>query len=261
MSGSGASAGSGSGSGSGSSSVSMPESEYDFEIILEEGSPDLEYLRRESGLLRELGETTPLTLSEDILFGSEPNSVKKKHWEDFVDIFFPYLTRNPYFIYNPRTNSISVNPVRGTTNSLKERLDFFMVRKPATMLDFARDQARMQLNKGMVGVSIRTISRRPRGVVAQAPQNWNAASYAGTESTGFGSQQTNESGDNVRLGYANSQEEETLGKLPHGSEHFDPYRKGRRTANRRTRRNTTRHNRRATRRNRRMAKTRRTNRK
>jgi len=149
---------------------------YPVEIILEDGSEELEFLTKHSGLLKELEEIeTPIRLNADILFGGDQSK-----WKAFVDVFFPGVSENPYFGY--KNGKTFVRPERGTKENLRELVDFFLVDTPETMMNFARKQATKQLNAPSVtaarGVGIRRPGRGARQFMARqarfAPRgHWN----------------------------------------------------------------------------------------
>ena len=129
---------------------------YPESITLNPGSDEYKLLFKHSQLFQELVdiEQGPIELSADFLFAGDQTK-----WQDFVDIFFPELGVKLYF--GKKNNNIYVLPNRGNKESLKEILDFLMVDSPDTMMDFAKAQARKQMNiSGLLtvpkGVGIRT---------------------------------------------------------------------------------------------------------
>lgn len=119
----------------------MATREYPETIVLEPGSEEYDLLVGHSDLIDSLSDDIggPLELSADLMFQGDTEK-----WKNFVDIFFPGLSGNPYFGF--KKNAIFVLDERGGKEGLKDMLDFMMVDTPNTMMNFARQQARKQLN-------------------------------------------------------------------------------------------------------------------
>ena len=150
--------------------------DYPVSITLEPESEEYEFLTKHSDLITELKDFGPnIELSADILFGGD-----QEKWHTFVDVFFPEMAIQKYFGF--KNGKAYVLPQRGTKDKLEDMLDFFMVRqtpgnsKPRNvireeMLNFARSQARKQINAPPVVVAARPRVRRPgRGARAFAAQ-------------------------------------------------------------------------------------------
>ena len=116
-------------------------SRYPEVISLSPDSAEYKLLLKHSDLFKELVDIDagPLELSADLLFGGDETK-----WKDFVDIFFPELGGGAYFGFNK--NRIYVLSERGGTEGLTDILDYLMVNTPATMMNFAKSQARKQIN-------------------------------------------------------------------------------------------------------------------
>ena len=111
---------------------------YPDEIIVELGSPEYEALSHSEffrTLAENYSENNEIKLSAKF-FGNE--------WPMFVDLFFPEMGYNPLFMF--RNGSIRVIPNRGTKEDLAKLMDFLLVDDTRTMMNFARKQARKQLN-------------------------------------------------------------------------------------------------------------------
>jgi hypothetical protein len=140
-------------------------SDYPEEIIMEPGSEEYDLLVGHSDLIDSLADVEaggPITLSADIMFQGD-----EKKWKDFVDIFFAGLSGKKYFGF--KNNSIYVLNERGGKAGLKNMLNFMMVDRPETMMNFAKSQARKQMNAPPITV--------PRGVGHVGPGQ-GARNYA-----------------------------------------------------------------------------------
>jgi len=150
--------------------------DYPVSITLEPESEEYEFLTSHSDLISELKDFGPnIELSADILFAGDEDK-----WHTFVDVFFPEMAIQKYFGF--KNGRAYVLPERGTKDKLEGMLDFFMVRQRQgnrrtrneiheEMLNFARAQAKKQINAPPVVVAAGPRVRRPgRGARAFAAQ-------------------------------------------------------------------------------------------
>ena len=111
---------------------------YPDEIIVVKGSPEYKVLSHSeffTTLAENWTKNNEVKLSSKF-FGDE--------WPMFVDLFFPEMGYNPLFMF--RNGSIQVIPNRGKKEDLAKLMDFLLVDDEKTMMNFARNQARKQLN-------------------------------------------------------------------------------------------------------------------
>jgi hypothetical protein len=151
----------------------MSTSNYPEEIVMEPGSEEYDLLVGHSDLIDSLADIEaggPITLSADIMFQGD-----QKKWKDFVDIFFAGVSGKKYFGY--KNNNVYVLNERGGKAGLTNMLEFMMVDRPETMMNFAREQARKQMNAPPVtvpmGVGIRTPGRGAREYAAAQQERLN----------------------------------------------------------------------------------------
>jgi len=178
---------------------------YPDEIIVVKGSPEYKVLSH-SEFFKTLAENwsknNEVTLTSDF-FGDK--------WPMFVDLFFPEMGYNPLFVFKNR--SIQVNPKHGTKEDLVKFMDFLMVDDEKTMMNFARNQARKQLNappntapRGK-GTRRNRTNERKRGNSNFSNNNYNTNRAANNENE-------NENENNgPNIGFADNYEEALFGKL------------------------------------------------
>ena len=116
---------------------------YPQEIIILRGTPEFDLLYDHSELFRIIVEH----YAEDknkIVLSSEFFGGDGEEWFMFVDLFFPEMGVSPLFTFKNR--SIQVNPNRGTKEQLTHLLRYMSVNNDTTMMNFAKSQARKQVN-------------------------------------------------------------------------------------------------------------------
>jgi hypothetical protein len=182
---------------------------YPDEIIVVIGSPEYEVLSH-SEVFKRLAENWSKT--NEVILTSEFFGDK---WPMFVDLFFPEMGHRPLFVFKNR--SIQVNPKYGTKQDLAELMDFLLVDDEKTMMNFARNQARKQLNAPVHIVSRETGIRKTRQYSTKKYKNNNI----------------NNINNNIEFGFINSNEEDLFGKLsPKNKKKYFPN-EGRRSKTRR----------------------------
>lgn len=173
--------------------------EYPETIVLQRGSEEFNFLTRHSGLIESLANDNEptLELTADLLFNGDQTK-----WQNFIDLFFPEKAVRKFFAF--KNNNIYVLPDRGGREALIDMLDFFMVNTPSTMMNFAKRQARKQLNAPQPtvtrGVGIREAGRGARAfALRQArlnpPRGYNEFGYGNNNSN----DEENEGVVNTRL--------------------------------------------------------------
>jgi hypothetical protein len=173
---------------------------YPDEIIVELGSPEYEALSH-SEFFR--------TLAENY---SENNEIKLSakffgdQWHMFVDLFFPEMGYNPLFMF--RNGSIRIIPKRGTKEDLAKLMDFLLVDDTKTMMNFARKQARKQLN-APAGTVSRGKGTRKNGT--QERKRGNNNNYNNNNNNNNNNK--NNENDGPNFGFIDNNEEDLLGKL------------------------------------------------
>jgi hypothetical protein len=174
---------------------------YPDEIIVEIGSPEYEALSH-SEFFR--------TLAENY---SENNEVKLSakffgdEWPMFVDLFFPEMGYNPLFMF--RNGSIRIIPNRGTKEDLAKLMDFLLVNDEKTMMNFARNQARKQLN-APANTDNRGKGTRKNRTNERKRGNSN---YNNNNNNNAVNNNNNNENNGPNIGFANNNEEAILGKL------------------------------------------------
>jgi hypothetical protein len=174
---------------------------YPDEIIVEIGSPEYEALSHSEffrTLAENYSENNEVKLSSKF-FGDE--------WPMFVDLFFPEMGYNPLFMF--RNGSIRIIPNRGTKEDLAKLMDFLLVNDEKTMMNFARKQARKQLNapantdnRGK-GTRKNRTNERKRG-----NSNYNNNNYNNNNNN-----DVNNENNGLNIGFADNNEEALFGKL------------------------------------------------
>jgi len=174
---------------------------YPDEIIVVKGSPEYKVLSH-SEVFRTIAENWSKTNEVKItpeFFGDE--------WPMFVDLFFPELGYNPLFFF--RNGSIRLIPKRGTKEDLAKLLDFLLVDDEKTMMNFARNQARKQLNAPA------NTANRGKGT----RRNWTNerkrgnSNYNNNNNNNNNNNDTNNENNGPNIGFADNNEEAILGKL------------------------------------------------
>jgi len=218
-------------------------SEYPESITLVKDTEEYDNLVEHSSLIQNLVEDSneDLVLSADLMFPNDTASEQERLWGLFVDIFFPEKGIRRFF--SEKNGKLYINQSRGTEEDLKGLLDFMMIDKPSTMMNFAKAQAKKTVNRPQPVV---TKGRQPKEVGAAALEYMNQqAEKRALNSYNYNfpsanndynyPENENNGSNNTRLGYT-EEEEEVLSKLKgHAAKKYYP--NERRKANRRTRRN------------------------
>ena len=115
---------------------------YPDKIIILRDTEEFNLLYRHSKLFQRIVDTysenkDEITLSSTLFGGNDDE------WHMFLDVFFPEKGIGKFFIF--KNKSIQVNPERGTKEVLINLLDYMMIDED-TMMNFARAQARKQIN-------------------------------------------------------------------------------------------------------------------
>jgi hypothetical protein len=174
---------------------------YPDEIIVVKGSPEYKVLSHSEFFT---------TLAENWTKNNEVKLLSKffgDEWPMFVDLFFPEMGYNPLFMF--RNGSIQVIPNRGTKEDLAKLMDFLLVDDEKTMMNFARNQARKQLNA--------PASTVPRGKGTR--KNWTNERKRGNNNNynnnnnNAGNNNNNNENNGPNIGFANNNEEAIFGKL------------------------------------------------
>jgi hypothetical protein len=175
---------------------------YPDEIIIEIGSPEYEALSH-SEFFRTFAENwtknNEIKLSAKF-FGDQ--------WSMFVDLFFPEMGYNPLFIF--RNGFIRVIPNRGTKEDLAKLMDFLLVDDEKTMMNFARKQARKQLNAPANTVN-RGKGTRKNGTQERKRGNSNYNNNNNNNNNDANAANNENNGPN--FGFIDNNEEELLRKL------------------------------------------------
>ena len=174
---------------------------YPDEIIVVKDSPEYEALSH-SEFFRTLAENwtknNEIKLSAKF-FGDE--------WPMFVDLFFPEMGYNPLFMF--RNGSIRIIPNRGTKEDLAKLMDFLLVDDKKTMMNFARRQARKQLN-APANTANRGKGTRKNGTQERKRGNSN---YNNNYNNNAVNNNNNNENNGLNIGFANNNEEALFGKL------------------------------------------------
>ena len=175
---------------------------YPDEIIVQKDSSEYDVLYKHSELFRTIaekysGNKDEVKLSSSF-FGDE--------WPMFVDLFFPEMGYNPLFIFKNRAIQLRSN--RGTKEQLAQLLRYLLVDDEDTMMNFARDQAKKQVN-APANIVPRGIRKTQKKLLNKHRNNNNINSnYYGNSNSN-----PNYNSDGIELGYTKN-EENLLGKLP-----------------------------------------------
>jgi hypothetical protein len=182
---------------------------YPDEIIVVKGSPEYKVLSH-SEFFKTLAENwsknNEVTLTSEF-FGDK--------WPMFVDLFFPEIGYNPLFMF--KNGSIQVIPKRGTKEDLAKLMDFLLVDDEKTMMNFARNQARKQLNAPAITVN-RGKGTRRNGTHERKRGNNNNNNYYNNYNNNYNNNNNNSNNENnenngPNIGFANNNEEAIYGKL------------------------------------------------
>lgn len=154
-------------------------------------------------LLDNQGNEGPLELDAETLFGGD-----REKWTLFLDLFFPEEGYGKLFDITAN-KKLKVKNTRGGEEALMNMLQYMMVNEPGKELNFAKNQALLQINAPAVVA--------PRGVGVRAPFRLRPSTNNHSNNWGnnnpWGNNNNNENNENnVRLGYTNEQEA-MLGKL------------------------------------------------
>ena len=174
---------------------------YPDEIIVQKDSSEYDVLYKHSELFRTIaekysGNKDEVKLSSSF-FGDE--------WPMFVDLFFPEMGYNPLFIFKNRAIQLRSN--RGTKEQLAQLLRYLLVDDEDTMMNFARDQAKKQVN-APANIVPRGIRKTQKKLLNKHRNNNNINSnYYGNSNSN-----PNYNSDGIELGYTKN-EENLLGKL------------------------------------------------
>jgi hypothetical protein len=174
---------------------------YPDEIIVVKGSPEYKVLSHSEFfriIAENYSENNEIKLSAKF-FGDE--------WPMFVDLFFPEMGYNPLFMF--RNGSVQVIPNRGTKEDLAKLMDFLLVDDEKTMMNFARNQARKQLNAPANTVNRGKGTRR----------NWTNerkrgnSNYNNNYNNNAVNNNNNNENNEPNFGFIDNNEEAILGKL------------------------------------------------
>jgi hypothetical protein len=174
---------------------------YPDEIIVVIGSPEYEALSHSEFfriIAENYSENNEIKLSAKF-FGDE--------WPMFVDLFFPEMGYNPLFMF--RNGSIRIIPNRGTKEDLAKLMDFLLVDDEKTMMNFARSQARKQLNAPANTVN-RGKGTRKNGTNERKRGNSN---YNNNNNNNAVNNNNNNENNGLNIGFADNNEEALFGKL------------------------------------------------
>jgi hypothetical protein len=212
--------------------------------VIEIQGESLKYFKNHSELIATLlenqGNEESLELSSDVLFGGDTNK-----WKLFLDLFFPEEGYGKLFEY--RGGEVIVKESRGGEEALMDVLRYMLVNEAGTEIEFAKEQARKQINAPAQiaprGVGIRA----PRRPILQLRNNYFLEFGNNRENWGNNNWGNNNE-ENTKLGYT-EEEEGLLGKLKgKNAKKYYPNQGGRRRSNRRTRRSKSRRTKKKTRR-------------
>ena len=177
---------------------------YPDEIIVELGSPEYEALSHSEffrTLAENYSENNEIKLSAKF-FGDE--------WPMFVDLFCPEMGYNPLFMF--RNGSIRLIPKRGTKEDLAKLMDFLLVDDTRTMMNFARKQARKQLNAPANTVN-RGKGTRKNGTNERKRGNSNYNNNYNNNNNNNNVNNVNNENNEPNFGFIDNNEEAILGKL------------------------------------------------
>ena len=179
---------------------------YPNEIIVVRGSPEFDVLYDHSELFRTIVENYAEN-KDEIELSSEFFGGDGDEWHMFVDLFFPEMGIGSLFMF--KNGSIKVDPKRGTKEQMAHLLRYMLVDDEDTMMNFAKAQARKQVNAPLNTV--------PRGTGVRKTQKYKARNNNNNNNnnTGFNNNYYNNNNNNnngPRMGYTEN-EERYLGKL------------------------------------------------
>jgi hypothetical protein len=174
---------------------------YPEKIIVVRGSPEFDVLYDHSELFRTIVENYAEN-KDEVEISSEFFGGEGDEWHMFVDLFFPEMGISPLFMF--KNGSIQVDPKRGTKEQMAQLLRYMMVDNEETLMNFARAQARKQVNAPLNIV--------PRGTGIRKTQKYVSNNY--NNNNGFNNNYYNNNNNNngPKLGYTEN-EERYLGKL------------------------------------------------
>jgi hypothetical protein len=178
---------------------------YPDKIIILRNTPEFDLLYKHSELFRVIVEhyaedKNRIVLSSDF-FGGDG-----EEWYMFVDLFFPEKGVSPLFTFKNR--SIQLNPYRGTKEQMARLLRYMNVNNDDTMMNFARNQARKQVNMPR--------NTAPRGTGVRKPKKYSTRNNLNinnnNNNNNYNSNNYNTNNSGPPLGYTEN-EEHYLGKL------------------------------------------------
>jgi hypothetical protein len=181
---------------------------YPDKIIILRDTPEFDLLYKHSELFRVIVEhyaedKNRIVLSSDFFGGNG------EEWFMFIDLFFPEMGVSPLFTFKNR--SIQLNPYRGTKEKMTRLLRYMMVNNDDTMMNFARNQARKQVNMPRNTVPRGTGVRKTQKYARyNSNQNYNNNNNNNNSNNYNNNNNSNNSGP--PLGYTEN-EERYLGKL------------------------------------------------
>jgi len=178
---------------------------YPDKIIILRDTPEFDLLYKHSELFRVIVEhyaedKNRIVLSSDF-FGGDG-----EEWYMFVDLFFPEMGVSPLFTFKNR--KIQLNPYRGTKEQMARLLRYMNVNNDDTMMNFARNQARKQVNMPQNIVPRGTGVRKTKKYALRNNSNQN---YNNNYTTNYNNN-NNSNNSGPTLGYTEN-EERYLGKL------------------------------------------------
>jgi hypothetical protein len=178
---------------------------YPDKIIILRDTPEFDLLYKHSELFRVIVEhyaedKNRIVLSSDFFGGNG------EEWFMFIDLFFPEMGVSPLFTFKNR--KIQVNPNRGTKEQMARLLRYMMVNNDDTMMNFARNQARKQVNMPQNIVPRGTGVRKTKKYALRNNSNQN---YNNNYTTNYNNNNNNNN-SGPPLGYTEN-EERYLGKL------------------------------------------------
>ena len=205
---------------------------YPDKIIILRDTPEFDLLYKPSELFRVIVEhyaedKNKIVLSSDFFGGNG------EEWFMFIDLFFPEMGVSPLFTFKNR--NIQVIPYRGTKEKMTRLLRYMMVNNDDTMINFARNQARKQVNMPRNTVPRGTGVRKTQKY-ARSNSNKNYNNNNNNYNTNYNNN-NNSDNSGPSLGYTEN-EERYLGKLSNrNAKVYFANRGGKRKTKRKSRKN------------------------
>ena len=172
--------------------------EYPNEIIVEKGTPEYNVLYEHSELFRIIANN----YSENKDKVKLSSTFFEDEWPMFVDLFFPDLGYNPLFTFKNRT--IQVRSNRGTKAQMAQLLRYMLVDDEDTMMNFAKAQAKKQINA--------PIDIAPRGTGVRKTRRNVTKNNNNNYSSNINLNRKFNNNNNIELGFTEN-EEYLLSKL------------------------------------------------